>query len=579
MSASKNEKENNPEMNVNGIKNICSKYKKYIATGAMLVLLCVVVATLGKKDETAKPDEGKSAVTNVDENTSTDGAEVDAHEEVNALFGEYYTHYAAGDIESLEKIAFPITDTEKSYIQMFSKYVDKYENIKCYTTKGISDGEYVAVVTTEMKLKDIETAAPELATFYVRKNENGVYIDNAYSSFNQSNEENSRDAEVNELITEFGQDADIIKLQRDFQEGYDKALEKDEELKVMITSTVQSAIKEWVAAVGPSEEEGGKDTEKDSQGGQDNQTEVKTRTAYAKTKVNLRKKRSTSSEILQTLSPGTEVTIYGTSKDGWFKVKCNGKTGFVSKEYIVSDKSKVEKEEPKAEPKKETNVKTRTAYAKTTVNLRKKRSTSSDILMTMKPGTKVTIYGTSKDGWFKVKCNGKTGFVSKEYIVSDKSKVEKEDSSSGTKKRVAYAKTGVNMRKKRSTDSDVVQLLDAGTKVMIYGTSKNGWFKVRSKGKFGYVKKEYIVSSKAKVDEIEPEQQPSTTTGRTYYNEGDTITLSDSVNVRSSMSETSDRVGLAYKGDVLTVVMSYAEGWTKVTWNGQTGFVKTEYLK
>lgn len=497
MSASKNEKENNPEMNVNGIKNICSKYKKYIATGAMLVLLCVVVATLGKKDGTAKPDEGKSAVTNVDENTSTDGAEVDAHEEVNALFGEYYTHYAAGDIESLEKIAFPITDTEKSYIQMFSKYVDKYENIKCYTTKGISDGEYVAVVTTEMKLKDIDTAAPELATFYVRKNENGVYIDNAYSSFNQSNEENSRDTEVNELITEFGQDADIIKLQRDFQEGYDKALEKDEELKVMITSTVQSAIKEWVAAVGPSEEEGGKDTGKDSQGGQDNQTEVKTRTAYAKTKVNLRKKRSTSSEILQTLSPGTEVTIYGTSRDGWFKVKCNGKTGFVSKEYIVSDKSKV----------------------------------------------------------------------------------EKEDSSSGTKKRVAYAKTGVNMRKKRSTDSDVVQLLDAGTKVMIYGTSKNGWFKVRSKGKFGYVKKEFIVSSKAKVDEIEPEQQPSTSTGRTYYNEGDTITLSDSVNVRVSMSETSDRVGLAYKGDVLTVVMSYAEGWTKVTWNGQTGFVKTEYLK
>ena len=575
MSASKNEKENNPEMNVNGIKNICSKYKKYIATGAMLVLLCVVVATLGKKDGTAKPDEGKSAVTNVDENTSTDGAEVDAHEEVNALFGEYYTHYAAGDIESLEKIAFPITDTEKRYIQMISKNVDKYENIKCYTTNLISDGEYVAVVTTEMKLKDIDTAAPELATFYVRKNENGVYIDNAYSSFNQSNEENSRDAEVNELITEFGQDADIIKLQRDFQEGYDKALEKDEELKVMITSTVQSAIKEWVAAVGPSEEEGGKDTEKDSQGGQDNQTEVKTRTAYAKTKVNLRKKRSTSSEILQTLSPGTEVTIYGTSRDGWFKVKCNGKTGFVSKEYIVSDKSKVEKEEPK----KETNVKTRTAYAKTTVNLRKKRSTSSDILMTMKPGTKVTIYGTSKNGWFKVKCNGKTGFVSKEYIVSDKSKVEKEDSSSGTKKRVAYAKTGVNMRKKRSTDSDVVQLLDAGTKVMIYGTSKNGWFKVRSKGKFGYVKKEFIVSSKAKVDEIEPEQQPSTSTGRTYYNEGDTITLTDSVNVRVSMSETSDRVGLAYKGDVLTVVMSYAEGWTKVTWNGQTGFVKTEYLK
>ena len=90
---------------------------------------------------------------------------------------------------------------------------------------------------------------------------------------------------------------------------------------------------------------------------------------------------------------------------------------------------------------------TRTAYAKTKVNMRKKASTSSDILQTLNAGTKVTIYGTSKDGWFKVKCKGKTGYISKEYIVSDPSKVEVE-------KRVAYAKTGVNLRKKPSTDSE-----------------------------------------------------------------------------------------------------------------------------
>ena len=133
-------------------------------------------------------------------------------------------------------------------------------------------------------------------------------------------------------------------------------------------------------------------------------------------------------------------------------------------------------------------------------------------------------------------------------------------------------------RKSRSTDSDVVQTLKAGTKVMIYGTSKNGWFKVRSKGKSGYVKKEYIVSDKSKVEK-EDTPQENLPAAPSYYNEGDTITLSDSVNVRSSMSETSDRVGLAYKGDVITVIMSYAEGWTKVSWNGQTGYVKTAYLR
>ena len=40
-----------------------------------------------------------------------------------------------------------------------------------------------------------------------------------------------------------------------------------------------------------------------------------------------------------------------------------------------------------------------------------------------------------------------------------------------------------------------------------------------------------------------------------------------------------NRIPRKYPVSVLTVVMSYAEGWTKVTWNGQTGFVKTEYLK
>ena len=210
------------------------------------------------------------------------------------------------------------------------------------------------------------------------------------------------------------------------------------------------------------------------------------------------------------------------------------------------------------------------AYAKTKVNMREKRSTDSEILQTLNAGTKVTIHGTSKDGWFKVTCKGKTGYISKEYIVSDPSKVQ-------VQKRTAYAKTKVNMRKKQSTDSDVVQTLKAGTKVMIYGKSKDGWFRVRSKGKFGYVKKEYIVSSKSKVEKDDTSQDHTTSTS--YLNEGDRITLTDSVNIRTSMSETADRVGLAYQGDVVTVIMSYAEGWTKVSWNGQTGYAKTEYLR
>ena len=61
--------------------------------------------------------------------------------------------------------------------------------------------------------------------------------------------------------------------------------------------------------------------------------------------------------------------------------------------------------------------------------------------------------------------------------------------------------------------------------------------------------------------------------------EGTVVRLSNTTNIRSSMNETADKVGVAYAGENVTVVMSYAEGWTKVKWNSKTGYVKTDLLK
>ena len=61
--------------------------------------------------------------------------------------------------------------------------------------------------------------------------------------------------------------------------------------------------------------------------------------------------------------------------------------------------------------------------------------------------------------------------------------------------------------------------------------------------------------------------------------EGTVIRLSESTNIRSDMSETSEKIGTVYSGEKVTVVMSYAEGWTKVTWNGKTGYIKTSLLQ
>ncbi len=539
-----NKNDNNVGFNINAIKNICSKYKKYIATGAMLVLLAVVVSTSQKAGNGKDPSKSdpKQTDTKADDSQNEQAVEVNAYPQINALFEEYYKYYAKGDTKSIEKIAFPISDTEKSYIKCFSKCIESYEDINCYTKEGIAEGEYAVIAVTQMKFPDIASTAPEMASFYIRKDGKGnFYIDNAYSSFNQDNKENTMDVQINTLLTEFGEDEEIIAIQKDVWKELDKAVEKDEDLNTMVYTTMPNTLAEWVASFSP---QTSADDEKDG----DNKDSKDDKKDNEKDNEN----------------SDPENTDDNDGKKDQDDEKDNDEK--------TDDQNDVNNDDQNQTDDENTNETTRTAYAKTKVNMREKRSTDSEILQTLNAGTKVTIHGTSKDGWFKVTCKGKTGYISKEYIVSDPSKVE-------VQKRTAYAKTKVNMRKKQSTDSDVVQTLKAGTKVMIYGKSKDGWFRVRSKGKFGYVKKEYIVSSKSKVEKEDTTQNGAPSTSTTYLNEGDRITLTDSVNIRTSMSETADRVGLAYQGDVVTVIMSYAEGWTKVSWNGQTGYAKTEYLR
>ncbi len=61
--------------------------------------------------------------------------------------------------------------------------------------------------------------------------------------------------------------------------------------------------------------------------------------------------------------------------------------------------------------------------------------------------------------------------------------------------------------------------------------------------------------------------------------EGTVIRLEKTTNIRKEMRADSKKVGVAYMGEKVTVVMSYAEGWTKVEWKGKTGYIRTDLLQ
>ena len=140
-----------------------------------------------------------------------------------------------------------------------------------------------------------------------------------------------------------------------------------------------------------------------------------------------------------------------------------------------------------------------------------------------------------------------------------------------------YAADTVNVRAAADTESDKLGTLEKGTALTRTGTDGE-WSVVNYNGQTGYIKTEYLTTKNSDSDADNSGNEEQTTTNNSIA-EGTVITLSDSVNIRSGMSESDSKIGTAFTGEKVTVVMSYAEGWTKVTWNGQTGYIKTSLLK
>ena len=119
------------------------------------------------------------------------------------------------------------------------------------------------------------------------------------------------------------------------------------------------------------------------------------------------------------------------------------------------------------------------------LRLRAEASTSSSIITTLDEGVAVAVLDDSIDGWYKVNYNGDVGYVSADYMVID------QDNVFTTYGRVTG--DGVYVRSGPSTDSDVLNTVDADTIVTINGFV-DGWYDVTCKyGTEGYIRSDFLV--------------------------------------------------------------------------------------
>ena len=207
-----------------------------------------------------------------------------------------------------------------------------------------------------------------------------------------------------------------------------------------------------------------------------------------------------------------------------------------------------------------TDMRTVTASS---LNFRTGPSTSYSIIDVLMNGQKVEYISTS-GSWLKVKYNGVTGYVHGDYVT----KGTTDNSTTGTTKYVS-ASVGLNVRSGAGTSYSKLGKLEYKEKVTVLSTS-NGWSKINYNGKTGYVDSSYLQST---VPGSTNGNTNNETTGTTKY-----VNTTSGLNVRSGAGTSYSKLGkLEYKEKV--TVLSTSNGWSKINYNGKTGYVDSSYLQ
>lgn len=355
------------------ILHFVQKYKRYLGAGLLFILLVLILAKCTGPIKFRFKDSGteNTEVEITADNFVPDKEfKQDAIPELNELIEAYFTAYAADDLDTLSNLAYPMSDNEKSYIGVFSQYIEKYQNISCYSKAGLTKGSYLVSVYYELKFYGVDTVAPGLDFFYVETDQDGkLFINNLYSSYNFSRTENELDPNINAVIIKFEEQDDVAELLADVETKYTEAVSSDVNLATMITSTIPAAMADWLNSINvddgtesttteqPEEtetEEKKDDAEKPQDGeadkkdneNQDADTTQQEKDSEEPAKVTVRTidnvyvraAATTDSEAYEKALTGTSFTKVGTEGD-WTKIEYKGGTAYIKTEFLEEVKN------------------------------------------------------------------------------------------------------------------------------------------------------------------------------------------------------------------------------------------------
>lgn len=143
----------------------------------------------------------------------------------------------------------------------------------------------------------------------------------------------------------------------------------------------------------------------------------------------------------------------------------------------------------------------------------------------------------------------------------------------------------VNIRTSDSETADKLGKAAVGDEFTLLEERGNGWSKVEYEGRDAFIKSEYLEPSETLEASAGNGGESDSNTEDNQANDSasaattGTVTVKENVRIRASASEKGEKLGTAYVGEKLDVIMKQADGWTKIKYNGRTAYVKSEFVE
>ncbi|MBG9837172.1 MULTISPECIES: SH3 domain-containing protein [Bacillus cereus group] len=285
---------------------------------------------------------------------------------------------------------------------------------------------------------------------------------------------------------------------------------------------------------------------------------------------------STSHDIISRVYNGQSLNVIG-EENGWYKININGKTGFVSGEFVSKNGSS------------NSNVSTTGGKNKVTADVLRVRTapnTSSSVSGRVYEGQTLNVIG-QENGWVKINHNGQVGYVSGEFVsgVSSNAGSSNNNTNNNNQESVKPASgnytvnvSSLRVRTGPSTSHTTVGSVTKGQVVQVVGEVQD-WFKINYAGQTAYVSKDYVTKGGSSDNATQGNNQNNNQNNNVTVQTGGTYVVNaTSLRVRTGPATYHSVIGGVLNGTTLNVIGSEGS-WFKVNYQGKTGYVSSEFTK